>query len=103
MSLLSARTIRWWTMFGIARCHRSQTSPINPETVTPILARRLSPLARLRAVGGFRTLFIFAAYSVVFAGSAESGSDDTTQQVMNKATITSQTITVEHIRMQSER
>jgi uncharacterized protein (DUF302 family) len=58
---------------------------------------------RLRAAGGFRTLFIFAAYSIVFAGSAESGSDDTTQQVMNKATITSQTIAVEHIRIQSER
>jgi hypothetical protein len=58
---------------------------------------------RLRAAGGFRTLFIFAAYSVVFAGSAESGSDDTTQQVMNKATITLQTISVEHIRIQSER
>src|SRR5215469_592342 len=33
---------------------------------------------------------------------AESGPDETTQQVMNKATITSQTVTVEHTRIQSE-
>jgi hypothetical protein len=75
---------------------------IDPLKVLEAAIARISEI-RLRAAGGFRILFIFAAYSVVFAGSAESGNDDTTQQVMNKATITSQTISVEHIRIQSER
>ena len=57
----------------------------------------------------FGNRFVFAASSVVFASSAVVGRGDAAQldgrlsQVMKESAITSRTITVEHIRIQSER